>query len=502
MSDRGSRKHWSDLARGLAFLGPNILGFLTFTLLPLVFALVLAFTNWDLRLHNQFKDEPLRFVGIENFVRLLTEPDFWRFFGNTLFFMMGIPFGIAGSLVAAMLLSQDLRGGGRRNAAWIIGGAGLIAGTGLLVMLGAGASAMTLLIGGLAGMILITGAVGGLTVYRTLFYLPHFTAGVATFVLWKNLYNPYTGPINGALEPVLVAMTSGVNAAPFAVQAIGLLMFVLMLGLLAIGVRRLLIWWFDGELGVASLTIAGGLLLLPCLLGGLPMTAWLPHGALQIAAIVAAGAAIVCLVSLPLISPRVFRAATSGQGIGGALLIAAVLMVGQFILLGFSIVFVGLPAAATDPTGLEPPQWLTNIYWAKPALMTMGFWAAIGSNNMLLYLAGLAGVPQELYEAAEIDGAGPVAKFWNVTWPQLAPVTFFIVVMAVIHGLQGGFEMARTMTQGGPAGATTTLSYFVYVEGFETGRLGYASAITWTLFGLVFVVTLFNWKFGNRYVND
>ncbi|MEM6757742.1 MAG: hypothetical protein AAF586_11290, partial [Planctomycetota bacterium] len=165
-----SRKHWVDLGRGLAFLGPNILGFLTFTLLPLVFALVLAFTNWDLRLHNQFKDEPLRFVGIENFVRLLWEKDFWRFFGNTLFFMMGIPFGIAGSLVAAMLLSQDLRGGGRRNAAWIIGGAGLIAGTGLLVMLGAGASAMTLLIGGLAGMILITGAVGGLTVYRTLFY--------------------------------------------------------------------------------------------------------------------------------------------------------------------------------------------------------------------------------------------------------------------------------------------------------------------------------------------
>ncbi|MEO0588236.1 MAG: sugar ABC transporter permease [Planctomycetota bacterium] len=502
MTQPTRRKHWTDLARGLAFLGPNILGFLTFTLLPLLFALVLAFTNWDLRLHNQFKDEPLRFVGLENFIRLLSEPDFWRFFGNTLFFMMGIPFGIAGSLAAAMLLSQDLRGGGRRNAGWIIGGAGLIAGTGMLVMLGAGASAMTLLIGGLAAMILVTGAIGGLTVYRTLFYLPHFTAGVATFVLWKNLYNPYTGPINGALEPVLVAMTTGVNAAPLGVQALGWLMFALMIGLLAVGVRRILIWWFDGELGGVSLAIAGALLLLPCLLGGLPVTGWLPYSVMQIVAAVAAVVALACLMALPLIRKREFRASTLGQGVGGAVLIAAVLMIGQFILLGFSIVLADLPAAAADPSGLEPPQWLTNIYWAKPALMAMGFWAAIGSNNMLLYLAGLAGVPKDLYEAAEIDGAGRVATFWNVTWPQLAPVTFFIVVMAVIHGLQGGFEMARTMTQGGPAGATTTLSYFVYIEGFETGRLGYASAITWTLFGLVFVVTLFNWKFGNRYVND
>ena len=134
--------------------------------------------------------------------------------------------------------------------------------------------------------------------------------------------------------------------------------------------------------------------------------------------------------------------------------------------------------------------------------MIMGFWAAIGSNNMLLYLAGLSNIPPELYEAASIDGASPMQRFWQVTWPQLAPVTFFIVIMSMIGGLQGGFEMARTMTQGGPAGSTTTLSYFVYTEGFNTGRLGYASGIAWVLFALVFMVTIFNWKFGNRYVND
>jgi multiple sugar transport system permease protein len=74
--------------------------------------------------------------------------------------------------------------------------------------------------------------------------------------------------------------------------------------------------------------------------------------------------------------------------------------------------------------------------------------------------------------------------------------------MGMIGGLQGGFEMARVMTNGGPAGQTTTLAYYIYTEGFETGRLGYASAVSWTLFLLVLVVTLFNWKFGNRYVND
>jgi multiple sugar transport system permease protein len=121
---------------------------------------------------------------------------------------------------------------------------------------------------------------------------------------------------------------------------------------------------------------------------------------------------------------------------------------------------------------------------------------------MLLYLAGLSGIPKSLYEAAEIDGARGFTRFWHVTWPQLAPVTFFIFVMSMIGGLQGGFEMARTMTQGGPAGATTTLSYFIFSEGFETGRLGFASAVAWAMFVLVFAITLFNWKFGGRYNED
>lgn len=138
---------------------------------------------------------------------------------------------------------------------------------------------------------------------------------------------------------------------------------------------------------------------------------------------------------------------------------------------------------------------------AREAIMFMGIWTGIGGNNMLLYLAGISNIPLELYEAADIDGAGKWAKFRHVTWPQLAPTTFFIVVMSTIGGLQGGFEQARVMTQGGPAGITTTLSYYIYTVAFEQLKLGYASAVAWVLFVIIFALTLLNWKYGNRHVN-
>jgi multiple sugar transport system permease protein len=171
-----------------------------------------------------------------------------------------------------------------------------------------------------------------------------------------------------------------------------------------------------------------------------------------------------------------------------------------YFVLGIGQGFPGFVASCE--AGLEAPNWLTDYHWAKPAIMIMGLWISAGSTNMILYIAGLSNIPRELYEAADIDGASGSQRFWAVTWPQLAPITFFIFIMSVIGGLQGGFEMAKTMTNGGPGGATTTISFFIFSEGFETGRLGLASAIAWTLFLFVFVVTLFNWKFGSRMTND
>lgn len=502
------RRRRREILTGLGFLAPNILGFLGFTLVPLIFALMLAFTNWDLTLHNMFKRAPLEFVGLENFQRLLNEERFWKSLGNTLFMMMGIPFGIAGSLLAAILLTQNLRGGSGRNTGFIIAGAVLIAGTVMLSLAGLGSTAMTLLVIGVAGTILVTGSVGGSTVYRTLFYVPHFTAGVATFLLWKKMFAVDTGPINVALRSPIDQATTVVNALPAGLVRAGVWLCAgLMIGILWFGVSRLRKWWRDEELGLVGLVVGGVFLAIPVALAsswnvvddaGENITSLVAAGY----AVQAAGVALAVWLIAGLVGVERMRKIASEEGLGSALIVCAVSMVGLFIFLGLSRVLFALPEMAASPGGLKPPEWISDADWAKPSLIMMGLWAAIGSNNMLLYLAGLSNVPGELYEAADIDGAGRFGKFWHITWPQLAPVTFFIVVMSVIGGLQGGFEMVMTMTGGGPRESTTLLSFYIYTEAFELGRLGYASAVTWTLFALVLTVTLFNWKFGNRYVND
>jgi len=149
----------------------------------------------------------------------------------------------------------------------------------------------------------------------------------------------------------------------------------------------------------------------------------------------------------------------------------------------------------------NPPQWLQSTTWAKPAFILMGLWTGIGGYNCVLYLAGLQGIPAELYEAADLDGAGWWQKLRHITWPLLSPTTFFIVVMGVIGGFQGGFTAAYMMTDGGPAGATTTLMYYIYRMAFQWFEMGYAAAIAVVLFLLVFGFTLLNWYLGKRVVH-
>ena len=151
-------------------------------------------------------------------------------------------------------------------------------------------------------------------------------------------------------------------------------------------------------------------------------------------------------------------------------------------------------------TGLKGIPWLTSVMWSKPSLMIMGLWIAMGGYNMILFLAALQGVPRELYEAAEMDGADPWHKFWSVTWPMISPTTFFIAIMAVIGGFQGGFMQAYVMTGGGPAWSTTTLEYLIYNHLYSWQHVGYAASIAWFVFVVVFVITLFNWRFGGKLV--
>ncbi len=161
--------------------------------------------------------------------------------------------------------------------------------------------------------------------------------------------------------------------------------------------------------------------------------------------------------------------------------------------------------------GMELPNWL-GPGWSKPSLIAMGLWAGMGGFNMILYLAGLQNIDPSLYEAAEIDGANAWQKFRTITWPLLAPTTFFIFITSCIGGFQGGFEQAYIMTGGGPfvevetaagyinVGATTTLGYYIFTNAYQFLKMGYAAAVAWFLFLIVFLVTIVNWKYGGRKV--
>ena len=150
---------------------------------------------------------------------------------------------------------------------------------------------------------------------------------------------------------------------------------------------------------------------------------------------------------------------------------------------------------------LGGPEWLTDENWAKPALIIMNVWQSVGGYNMILYLAALQGVPRDLHEAAEIDGANSWQKFWAITWPQISPTTFFIATMSIIGGFQAGFDPAYIMTGGGPNGSTTTIIYYIYNNAFKWHQMGYAASISWVLFLVIFLVTLGKWKIFSKVVH-
>jgi multiple sugar transport system permease protein len=370
MNKAAERRH---LFIALLFLAPNLLGFLVFTFGPILLSLAGSFTTWSLR-----PSVPLRFVGLQNYVDLFSDPNFYFYLFNTIYLMLGLPVSIAGSLFLAVFLSQKLELKGPRAAARlaVVSAVLTIAICAVLLVLGSGSLALIVFaLGAMTAIGVYFGSIG----YRTFFYLPHFTAGAGTILLWMQLYNPNFGLINQSLTAL--SQFTGIPIDP-----------------------------------------PGWLTSTKSLVGFLPL-------------------------------PENFN--NGGFGLG-----------------------------------------------AREAIMLMGIWASVGGNNMILYLAGISNIPPELYEASDIDGASGWQRFLYITFPQLMPTTFFIVVMGVIGGLQGGFETARLMTEGGPAGVTTTLSYYIYTQGFERLDLGYGAAVAWVLFIIIMVVTLINWKYGNRAAAD
>ncbi len=298
---------------GYLFLLPNFTGFLLFVFFPVIASLLLSFCQWHI-----FNDPYPRFAGFGNFVKLLSNPEFWHYTYNTVFLMLGIPIGMTLSLCLALLLNKGIR---------------------------------------------------AIRLYRMVYFLPTVSAGVALLVLWVWIYNPNYGLMNYMLLKLGI---QGPN-------------------------------W---------------------LLGGVKL---------------------------------------------------------QFL---------------KDWFGISP-----MCYYAKPALMLMGLWTGVGGYNMILYLAGLQGINPELYEAADVDGANAWQKFRHITWPMLSPTTFFIFIMSLIGGFQGGFQAAYVMTQGGPERSTTTVSYYIFRELYQAHHGGYTSAIAWFLFIVVFTLTLISWRYGGRVVH-
>lgn len=141
------------------------------------------------------------------------------------------------------------------------------------------------------------------------------------------------------------------------------------------------------------------------------------------------------------------------------------------------------------PFGLRPPDWFGNDaqVWAIPGFVIIGLWG-VGAG-MILYLAGLKGIPASLYEAATVDGAGPFRKLWNVTLPMLSPLIFYNLVMGLIGSFQV-FTQAYIMTGAGPGNSTLFYVLQLYRQAFEFHNMGYASAIAWVLFVIVLVLTL------------
>ena len=289
MTGREKREAWE----AVAFLSPWIIGFVLFTGGPIVASLVLSFFRWD------GISEPA-YIGWANFRQLGRDPTLRLALLNTIVYAaMFIPASITAALTMAMLLNQRLP---------------------------------------------------GMRFFRTILYLPTLTQGVATFVLWRIVYDADNGPVNRFLRHFME----------------------------------------------------------------------------------------------------------------------------------------------------NPPGWLIDPAWSKPAIVLMNLWSVGGM--MLIFLAGLQNIPRQLYEAAEIDGAGPVGQFFNVTLPMLSPTIFLNMIMATIGAFQV-FAAAYILTSGGPQQSTLFYAYYLFNRAFVYFNLGYASAMAWLMFLIILTLTGIQIWYSRRWVH-
>ena len=148
----------------------------------------------------------------------------------------------------------------------------------------------------------------------------------------------------------------------------------------------------------------------------------------------------------------------------------------------------------------NPPKWLADYDWSLISIMIVYIWQQVG-YYAIVFLAAIKGVPEELYEAASLDGAGAVRSFFNVTVPMVAPTTFFLAIMGIIGSFKV-FDQISVLTQGGPGNSSSVMAFYVYRTAFEYYEMGYANTLAWALFVLIFIVTMIQWKFQDKFTNE
>lgn len=145
-----------------------------------------------------------------------------------------------------------------------------------------------------------------------------------------------------------------------------------------------------------------------------------------------------------------------------------------------------------------PPQWLADMKWSLPTLIFITIWQGIG-YYVIIFIGGLNSISESIYESAEIDGANFWKKLWCISVPLVSPTTFFLAITGIIHSFKV-FDLVSVLTEGGPGTSTTVLAYYIYKSAFKYNRMGYASAIAWIVFIIIFVITIVQWKGQKRLV--
>ncbi len=160
----------------------------------------------------------------------------------------------------------------------------------------------------------------------------------------------------------------------------------------------------------------------------------------------------------------------------------------------------GLLNQALGAFGIPAQKWITDPLWAMPAIVVMSVWQGLGTN-VIIFLAGLQGVPQEYYDAASVDGAGRGARFRHVTLPLLTPSIFFTGILSLIGSFQVFDQVYVLANPGKPTTATITIVYFIYENGFRNFKMGYAAAASWVFFLVVALLTAVYFRLQRRWVH-